>query len=730
VPYPPSYVRGFDFTDWAEARPDEPLPGDRVDTELDNLQTALSGTQTALALIQRADGEIANETVGLEQLKPEVIGELANSIVADGEIGPAGPMGPSGPAGLVGPAGPSLPWILSTGVPNDAWGDLGQVYLNVDNGDVWQKSGGWILIGNIRGAAGPGGGGVSDHGALTGLTDPDHPIAAVQGLQAVLDGIGAQLAVLASNSLRTYRQASAPTANLNAGDLWVDTDDGNRLYRWDGVSWVDIADARTQLAISNAAAAIAAAAGAQAAADGKITTYVLPAAPAVPRLGDLWFESDAGNRLRRWNGTTWVDVTDASVASAILAAADAQATADGKVETYFQTTAPVIASLGDLWFDTDDNNHLYRYNGAQWVSARDALIQQAFANAAAAVATAATAQATADGNIDVFFQGSPPVGAQLGDLWIDTDDRQLYRWNGSAWSSMRDAGIVTALTDSALAVATADGKIRTFWQASPPVGASLGDLWFDTDNAARPYRWSGSAWQDVTPLDGVVGGLLTGVGIMNGTITAAKLIVTTLSAITADMGTLTAGLIRLTSGAFKLEIGVDAGYMQWAGTGDKNDANATFYLKPDGSAYFGGTLKANIVEAANLVPGAASSLVTAEATSAMSLSTSIENSLISASITTIAGTKVRIDVSVELGFPIAVGANGWASWVLRVYRNGTVIYGRPHPVTPVGTLNFWFIDDPGGAGTYTYEVRQFSASPAGSGQQVNTRNLILTELRR
>jgi hypothetical protein len=31
-----------------------------------------------------------------------------------------------------------------------------------------------------------GGGGVSDHGALTGLTDPDHPIAAIQGLEAAL----------------------------------------------------------------------------------------------------------------------------------------------------------------------------------------------------------------------------------------------------------------------------------------------------------------------------------------------------------------------------------------------------------------------------------------------------------------------------------------------------------------------------------------------------------------
>lgn len=36
-----------------------------------------------------------------------------------------------------------------------------------------------------------------------------------------------------------YEQASPPT-NARIGDLWIDTDDGNRRHRWDGTVWADV----------------------------------------------------------------------------------------------------------------------------------------------------------------------------------------------------------------------------------------------------------------------------------------------------------------------------------------------------------------------------------------------------------------------------------------------------------------------------------------------------------
>lgn len=83
---------------------------------------------------------------------------------------------------------------------------------------------------------------------------------------------------------------------------------------------------------------------------------------------------------------------------------------------------------------------------------------------------------------------------------------------------------------------------------------------------------------------------ITGAKIVAGSIAANRLSVAQLSAITADLGLVTAGLMRFTSGSYRLEVGVDTGYIQWYGTGTKNDANANFWIKPDGTAFFKGII--------------------------------------------------------------------------------------------------------------------------------------------
>jgi Putative phage tail protein len=144
---------------------------------------------------------------------------------------------------------------------------------------------------------------------------------------------------------RTYSQTSAPATGMITGDLWFDTDDNNKAYRYNGSAWVATDD--TRIAANTAA----------------ITTESTARADA-----------------------------DSSLASQITTVS-AQSI---KTRTYSQTTAPTTGMItGDLWFDSDDNNKQYRYSGTAWVATDDARI----ALNTAAITTEATARANADSSI-------------------------------------------------------------------------------------------------------------------------------------------------------------------------------------------------------------------------------------------------------------------------------------------------------------------------------------------
>lgn len=135
----------------------------------------------------------------------------------------------------------------------------------------------------------------------------------------------AEVEIQVNGKNRIYRQPNPPTGTtqfpLVVGDIWFDTDDGNKIYYWTGTAWVSVQDLGIQAAQDAAAAAAAGAAAAAAAA-----------------------------------------------AAAQSAATAAQTTADGKNRIYRQTTQPTTGPFaeGDLWFDTDDDNRIYRYTSGSW----------------------------------------------------------------------------------------------------------------------------------------------------------------------------------------------------------------------------------------------------------------------------------------------------------------------------------------------------------------------------
>lgn len=159
------------------------------------------------------------------------------------------------------------------------------------------------------------------------------------------------VSAVASAKNRTYRQTAAPTnvpiGTLVTGDLWYNTNDSNKLSRWSGSGWVATEDAR----IATNTAAIQTEATARADADSALATQI----------------------------TT------------------VQATANSKNKTYRQTAAPTDVPagtlfVGDLWYDSDDSNKLYRWSGSAWVATDDARISQN----TAAIQTETTARANGD----------------------------------------------------------------------------------------------------------------------------------------------------------------------------------------------------------------------------------------------------------------------------------------------------------------------------------------------
>jgi microcystin-dependent protein len=350
------------------------------------------------------------------------------------------------------------------------------------------------------------------------------------------------LSPTAGTGLRTFFEprhadklapASDPVMTAaDLGSLWFDTGDGNRPYRWNGVEWESVRDgeiadasASAAQAIADAQAALTTAQAAQSTADGAIRTYYAETAPwpdgsTQPDgvLGDLWFRTSDAVAFR-WNGTAWEIITDTAISEALAAAMDAQTTADGKITAWYSDTQPWANGDpahtdddGDLWYDTDDDNRVYYYNGVAWVDLPVGL----------GALDSVLAGRVLD-SITTYTGTTLPAAPESGDMWLRPETAAgptgpvgvnvLYRYNpaapagdgtepGNRWVKVDDPEVQQALTDALDAANLADAKMRIFYEdrhpsllapvSNPqPPNVDVGDLWFDLNHGNLAWRWSG-----------------------------------------------------------------------------------------------------------------------------------------------------------------------------------------------------------------------------------------------
>ena len=384
-------------------------------------------------------------------------------------------------------------WVAN-GVPdpNDSKYTTGDVYYQIDdNYRPWRFDGSTPVWTSVRDTSATGvttyvGSGVPDNNGAynTGDLYFDQP----NNFRPYRYDTAAWVDITGTAGVQTYYSPAQPTGGTyNIGDLWFETDQGNQVYRYDGTTpWLNIQDADIAAALALAQVGVDDALAAQQTADGKIVTFYQSTTPTGASEGDFWVDttldgnSNPLNLLKRYTSTVWVAVQDQEVQDALTAAGDAQSTADGKIITFYQDAAPAdnVSSDGDLWFDTNDSNHAYRYDptaNPKWQSVKD----------------------LSPSGLENYFQDAEPTGGVYteGDMWFETDnDNHPHIYDTGAWVSVKDTSVT---------------GVDTFYQDTAPLsGMVIGDLWFETDNNNQVSRFTGSKglWQVVT--DGDFSGII------------------------------------------------------------------------------------------------------------------------------------------------------------------------------------------------------------------------------
>lgn len=155
----------------------------------------------------------------------------------------------------------------------------------------------------------------------------------------------------------------------------------------------------------------------------KNTAFYSASAPTANAVNDIWFDSSNGNKLMQWNGSAWASVQDVAIATAqsastaaASAATAAQTTANGKNAVFRQSTTPTALGVGDVWFNTANDNSISRWDGTSWVA--NSLGNNAIASLSASKLTAGTIDASIitvsninAGNISAGYIASARIAA-------------------------------------------------------------------------------------------------------------------------------------------------------------------------------------------------------------------------------------------------------------------------------------------------------------------------------
>jgi hypothetical protein len=439
--------------------------------------------------------------------------------------------------------------------------------------------------------------------------NPDY----TDSVQDQLDDLAADIVGITPTSLLVYRQDTAPTdpelgRDLQVGDQWIDTNDDNHPYIWDGTIWADYADyVLGDIPAQIAAAQAAAEAAADAAADSfdiataKNRVFRQDTAPTNPvggyalNTGDVWFDDNDNDKPYTWSGSAWVLTDIANYAYVDTAEADAIATAAADATTKAaaaQTAATAVANtkntifrqdgiptslaVGDIWFDTNDSNKIYQSKmiGADAITAGEweallvgtaAIADDAITSAKIFAGTIVTTDLAATAIDGMTITGATIQTIVTAARGIKINSTGLTAYNGSGVATLTIVGATGAITmlgdltsGSTITGATVTGgTLQT--SASASTGIKI------TTSGLTAYG-SGSPVLTISATTGAItaaGPIFTAADISGSTITGGT-IQTSASANTGIKIT-TTGMVGYGGGGAKFTVSATTGNVILAG---------------------------------------------------------------------------------------------------------------------------------------------------------------------
>lgn len=352
-----------------------------------------------------------------------------------------------------------------------------------------------------------------------------------------------------------YQAAQPLTTGRKTGDTWFKTDDGNKVYRWNGTAWAAmpfgagaiedniISAEKLTSTISN-----------------KLDTAASDAVTAKSAAAAAQLTADTAKANAGAAQTAANAAKDAAAAADILAKAaqtsanSAQTTADGKNTVFYTASAPPTTGrkTNDIWFDTANGNRMYYWNGSAWTIRQfgtNALANLSITNALianAAIDNAKVANLDA-GKITTGIISADRIGAGTLTIGKLTEAALTEIQKPAA-----DAQAVAKAAASAAATAQGTANAAKSTAETAKTNAAAAQNTADTaktnastaQSAADAAKATLAAWcynNNLTYIDGgdIYTGTVTAAKIAAGAITTEKLAANAVTAAKITAGTIT-----------------------------------------------------------------------------------------------------------------------------------------------------------------------------------------------